>query len=587
LNVTPTKQGANTFAVFADTDYLPSYYEMTTSVTLAKPASGYGSNAYLIFDYVSATDFKFAGINAVTGNIEIGHISGTTWVVDASKAAGITTGKTAYTLLLAVNGSTATLTVNSTTSASFTFAARLVQGTTVGLNYGINGLATNNATASYGDTAVQIVVNPMTARYTETFATNPRYFDTVAAGTWALSSQGYTGTAPSNGVAVVNIDLGLALGQPAGAFRLQDGSTLEVTAILKQVWPRGGLVYDMSGTGSFKFAALYVDTQQVVLGHYTTAGGWVIDAVTGYGLNSGKSYTLDLLIDNGTVNLSVGGALVLTYTYGSELTAGTFGLLAVNGTASFQSVATQTNDPAFSLTASGVATALEVAAGPAPTNAGGTPLTDAQLAPIVAEAEQLWVAALGPTDARLNALKSVTVEVGDLMGLTIGVTQGDTIIIDPTAAGWGWFVDPTPGSNSEFATKLSSTALLATSSSPAFGHMDLLTTVLHEMGNVMGFREDLGQDVTGMMLSPGERLLPSSVLSGTTTTTSPSHGKGGTDAPVIHWSNPASHGRTRDLLSTEEITPSWMIDFVSNLGQDDSTHKLNASIRVRLPGGSR
>ena len=40
--------------------------------------------------------------------------------------------------------------------------------------------------------------------------------------------------------------------------------------------------------------------------------------------------------------------------------------------------------------------------------------------------------------------------------------------------------------------RLSSEALAASPSSPAAGRMDLLTTVVHEMGNVMGFPEDRG-----------------------------------------------------------------------------------------------
>src|SRR6202040_447251 len=64
---------------------------------------------------------------------------------------------------------------------------------------------------------------------------------------------------------------------------------------------------------------------------------------------------------------------------------------------------------------------------------------------------------------------------------------GDTILIDSSAAGWGW-----------------STSL----DSPAPGRMDLLSTVLHEMGNAMGFAETSGQGVMGLVLDPGVRTLP-------------------------------------------------------------------------------
>jgi len=38
--------------------------------------------------------------------------------------------------------------------------------------------------------------------------------------------------------------------------------------------------------------------------------------------------------------------------------------------------------------------------------------------------------------------------------------------------------------------------------------MDLLTTVVHELGNAMGFPEDHGHDVMGMVLQAGERRVP-------------------------------------------------------------------------------
>jgi hypothetical protein len=38
--------------------------------------------------------------------------------------------------------------------------------------------------------------------------------------------------------------------------------------------------------------------------------------------------------------------------------------------------------------------------------------------------------------------------------------------------------------------------------------MDLLTTMVHEMGNAMGFPEDQGQDVAGATLQAGERRVP-------------------------------------------------------------------------------
>ncbi|HEX5093134.1 MAG TPA: matrixin family metalloprotease, partial [Burkholderiales bacterium] len=56
--------------------------------------------------------------------------------------------------------------------------------------------------------------------------------------------------------------------------------------------------------------------------------------------------------------------------------------------------------------------------------------------------------------------------------------------------GHGWFVDLTPARNEEFRMHADGGILTATPRSEAFGHMDLLTAVMHEIGHVLGFTHD-------------------------------------------------------------------------------------------------
>jgi hypothetical protein len=56
-------------------------------------------------------------------------------------------------------------------------------------------------------------------------------------------------------------------------------------------------------------------------------------------------------------------------------------------------------------------------------------------------------------------------------------------VVDASAAGHGWFVDPSPLQDQEF------TAGVARAGTAAFGHEDLLTVVLHEMGHFAGWTE--------------------------------------------------------------------------------------------------
>jgi hypothetical protein len=54
-----------------------------------------------------------------------------------------------------------------------------------------------------------------------------------------------------------------------------------------------------------------------------------------------------------------------------------------------------------------------------------------------------------------------------------------TLTLDLDANGLGWFIDPTPWDNTEFAPQNSDTFFRATPGSEAYGHYDLLTTILH------------------------------------------------------------------------------------------------------------
>ena len=105
-----------------------------------------------------------------------------------------------------------------------------------------------------------------------------------------------------------------------------------------------------------------------------------------------------------------------------------------------------------------------------------------------------WVAAGAPADA----LAGLRVAVADLPGLYLGQTHGTTIYLDPTAAGHGWFIDPTPADDSEFA---------APGDQGEFGRMDLLTVVMHEIGHVLGHVND-GTGVMSETLAAGTRLAP-------------------------------------------------------------------------------
>jgi hypothetical protein len=80
------------------------------------------------------------------------------------------------------------------------------------------------------------------------------------------------------------------------------------------------------------------------------------------------------------------------------------------------------------------------------------------------------------------------------------------VVLDTTAAGHGWFVDPTPLADEEFAATPQG-ALLALPGSAADGHEDLLTVVLHELGHLAGLADtDAPGTLMGGYLGDGVRL---------------------------------------------------------------------------------
>jgi hypothetical protein len=131
----------------------------------------------------------------------------------------------------------------------------------------------------------------------------------------------------------------------------------------------------------------------------------------------------------------------------------------------------------------------------------------AEVQPLVSQAIANWARA-GASTAELEAMRAASVRVFNLPDDLAGVEGAGVIWIDGNAAGHGWFIDATPADHREFAAVGAGGEYLALPGSPAYGRVDLLTVLEHELGHVIGLADDQGRDLMAETLPVGVRRLP-------------------------------------------------------------------------------
>jgi hypothetical protein len=127
-------------------------------------------------------------------------------------------------------------------------------------------------------------------------------------------------------------------------------------------------------------------------------------------------------------------------------------------------------------------------------NGGNAALRSQQVDSLLPEAIHRWQAAGVDT----SALTGIDIHIADLGGASLGLAAGHTIWLDADAAGWGWFVDPTPSDDFEFTMP---------GNQGEQHRMDLLTVLEHEVGHLLGKQHEAGGVMTET-LSPGARRTP-------------------------------------------------------------------------------
>jgi subtilisin family serine protease len=317
-------------------DALPSDIEVLATINVDPAGSGRYSNGLIIFDYQSATNFKFAGAYAGGDQWVIGRRTSAGWVTDAT-ASGVIDAQTDYDLRVVLDSTgKATLFAGGVEQTSYTYSGVLTDGAV--------GVGTWNAVCRFDNVIVQDATNTpppptggATLPYSEDFEDGVADDMEVQTGTAAINGGLYQVSAAANGDGVSTIDFAAAL-----------PSNLEVAALINADpgsstrFSNAFIIFDYVSATDFKFAGMYAGADQWVIGH-RNASGWNTDAVATSSINALTDYNLSLTIQNDSMaTLSVDGVSMVSFNFASSLTDGAIGVGTRNAVSRFDNITVST-----------------------------------------------------------------------------------------------------------------------------------------------------------------------------------------------------------------------------------------------------
>jgi len=347
---------------------------------------------------------------------------------------------------------------------------------------------------------VQVLPPDWTVNKTDDFTPAAELTRLDVTGGWDENSRpGFlVGTSGTYGPVIELVDLGKPI---------SSNSILEMEALLSTNGT-AGFVFDQYDAENYKFVAIDAVNDRVIIGHSTSLHGIEIDASFARDFNATTSYRLKASMQGAGIDVSVNGALVTNYSFNSAMVDGDFGMISMQGTASFDSLTVRTNDRAF-------VAAQALYADAAPAAIATTSLREEDLLAVVNESKRRWLASGLANQAAMDAIQveiaELNVSANEASALKLGQTIGNVITLDDNAAGWGWFVDPTLSFDEEYRRSPDG-SLSALPESDAAGRMDLLTAVSHEIGHALGYEHSSAEDGHAELLDPflsaGVRMTP-------------------------------------------------------------------------------
>ncbi|MBL8481106.1 MAG: hypothetical protein JNJ60_02840, partial [Rhodocyclaceae bacterium] len=310
LEISATSNTTQASAFYNVDNYLPIYYEVSAKLMASKPVGGAKANAYVIFDYQSDIDFKYAGIDVSNNKIVMGYRDASGWhqVVQSNVPLQIKPD-IQYDVLVAVNGTNVTVSVAGVNYFSYTFTPRLdSEGNPIPLNKGYVGVGVDGGKATVDNFALQILPPAITLSVNDPFTGAPSFeVMTPQSGQWAMSGGTYNAQSPAGATAVSLADVGKSIAYSA---------ILELETTVRP-GSMGGLVFDYYGPNEFKFVRVDAARDVVEIGHAAVKGGLKIDMTFAKTLDDTTAHALKLSFAGAAITVSADGATLGTYGFNS------------------------------------------------------------------------------------------------------------------------------------------------------------------------------------------------------------------------------------------------------------------------------
>ena len=284
-----TTSNGDAVSIFYLDAFLPRQFEVVSNIFIDKATAGFLSNGYVVLDYQSSTNFKFAGLDNSRDKVQIGRRTASGWVVLAEVNLKVLDNRT-YEVKVSVSGTDVSVFVDGVLMLTYRFDTTLadpadpLSGYADPLTDGYLGVGGKSSTGAAASFLVQVPTPEITLTVTDQFDGSSNL--SPGSGRWSVTGGrlDVLAIAPVPAVSLTRFSV-------APTARVFLETVVRTSAI-------AGLAFDATGNLRYKFVAIDATRGDIVVGHYTAAG-WVVEqrfAVVG-GVDPAIDHTLKVVLD--------------------------------------------------------------------------------------------------------------------------------------------------------------------------------------------------------------------------------------------------------------------------------------------------